>query len=271
MFRADLHCHTTCSDGSYSPQDLVLYAKQIGLSAIAITDHDTMEAYKTAVGKAQEVGLILGTGIEFSCTFKDVSVHILGYDFLLDDGPMTQLCQQHEQRRLKRNREILKQLAKQNMPIQEEELFAKADKSIGRPHIAQIMVEKGYVPTIKHAFQHYLGDGKSAYVRGDPFSVIETIDILHQAQAKAFLAHPHLIDRRSIVKALLELPFDGIECYYGTFLADQEKKWIELAKEKKLLISGGSDFHGSVKPYVALGCSWVDEETFHTIFTRPIR
>jgi predicted metal-dependent phosphoesterase TrpH len=267
MFRADLHCHSTCSDGTLSPVELVRHAKQVGLSAIAITDHDTVEAYSLAIPAAREAGLILGTGVEFSCTFKEVSVHILGYDILLEDPSLLNFCKLHQERRLKRNRAILEKLVRLQMPITEEELLAKGERSIGRPHIAQLMVEKGYVPTIKYAFQYYLGDGKSAYVRGDPFAVLETIELIHRAKGKAFLAHPHLIEKNHLLKELLKLPFDGIECYYGRFFADQERRWIEIAVKKGLLQSGGSDFHGDVKEYIPLGCSWVDETTFYKIFT----
>ncbi len=268
QFRADLHCHSTCSDGTFSPVELIRHAKEIGLKGLSITDHDTIEAYKTAIPAAKEQGILLGTGAEFSCVFKQWSIHILGYDFLLDDPGILNLCAQHQERRLKRNHAILEELAKLRMPISEEELRAKGVESIGRPHIAQLMVDKGYVSSIREAFQQYLGDGKRAFVSGDAFSIPETIEIIHQAQGKAFLAHPHLIDRNHLLKELLRLPFDGIECYYGRFLADQEKRWLKLAKEKNLLSSGGSDFHGDIKAYVPLGSSWVDEPTFHAIFAK---
>ncbi|MBY0529111.1 MAG: PHP domain-containing protein [Rhabdochlamydiaceae bacterium] len=268
QFRADLHCHSTCSDGTFSPVELISHAKQIGLKGLSITDHDTVEAYKTAIPAAKEQGILLGTGVEFSCIFKQWSIHILGYDFLIDDPGILNLCAQHQHRRLKRNQAILDVLAKLRMPISEEELRAKGEDSIGRPHIAQLMVDKGYVSSIREAFQQYLGDGKRAFVSGDPFSIPETIDIIHQAQGKAFLAHPHLINRNHLIKELLRLPFDGIECYYGRFLADQEKRWVKLAQEKNLLKSGGSDFHGDIKAYVPLGSSWVDESSFRVIFEK---
>ncbi len=269
-FRADLHCHTTCSDGTFTPEELVRHAREVGLNGLSITDHDTMDAYASAFPVAKELGIRLGTGIEFSCMLKEISIHILGYDFLLDDSGMVELCSKHQERRMKRNCAILKKLVALRMPISEEELFAKGEKSIGRPHIAQLMVEKGYVGSIKDAFGLYIGDGKRAFVRGDVFTIPETIDIIHGAQGKAFIAHPHLIERNAIIKELMKLPFDGIECYYGRFLANQEKRWIQLAKEKKLLISGGSDFHGHIKAYVTLGSSWVDEEAFNQIFSKPL-
>jgi predicted metal-dependent phosphoesterase TrpH len=267
FFCADLHCHTTCSDGTLTPEELVRHAKEIGLSGLAITDHDTVEAYQTAPQVAKEVGILLGTGVEFSTLFNEMSVHVLGYDFQLTHPELLSLCHWHRLRREKRNRVILEKLSQFKMPIEEKELNKKG-ALIGRPHIAQLMVEKGYVTSIAQAFQLYIGDDKPCFYRGESISTEETIGVIHRAGGKAFLAHPHLLTHTSKIKELIKLPFDGIECYYGKFSKDQEKRWIKLAQEKGLLISGGSDFHGAVKSYISLGCSWVDETSFHQIFTR---
>lgn len=269
MFRADLHAHTTCSDGTLTPEELIDHAKEVGLSALCITDHDNVDAYATAIPKAKQTGIILVPGIEFSSIFKEMSVHILGYGIHLDHPSLSALCKRHKMRRTQRNRAILEKLKQQGICITEEELLQKGN-NLGRPHIAALMVEKGYVPQIKHAFSHYIGDDQSCFVRGESVSAEETIEVIHQAGGKAFLAHPHLIDHQRKVKELIKLPFDGIECHYARFLADQEKKWVQMAKERQLLISGGSDFHGATKSYIPLGCSWVDEPTFHLIFQRQL-
>ncbi len=265
MFRADLHAHTTCSDGSFTPEELVVHAKAVGLSALSITDHDSIDAYPSAIVKAKEIGLILGAGVEFSSVFKEMSVHILGYDVDLGHPSLLKLCQRHKSRRIHRNRSMLEKLSSRGMPISEKELV-ESGLNIGRPHIAQLMVKKGYVATIKQAFNLYIGDDQSCYVRGETISSEETIEIIHQAGGKAFLAHPHLMSSQRKIKELLDLPFDGIECYYARFFPDQEKRWVKMAKERKLLVSGGSDFHGAAKEYIPLGCSWVDEAVFNTIF-----
>jgi hypothetical protein len=128
------------------------------------------------------------------------------------------------------------------------------------------MVKKGYVSSIKEAFMLYLGEGKLCYDPGEAFSIEETIALIHTAKGKAFLAHPHLLIGGAWIRGLLELPFDGIECYYARSTPDKNKRWLKIAKEKGWLISGGSDFHGAMKPYISLGISWVDEENFHKIF-----
>ena len=152
----------------------------------------------------------------------------------------------------------------------DEELHAMGQHTLGRPHIAQLMVKKGYVASIKEAFNLYIGDGKACFVPGDSVTVEETLDIIHQAEGKAFIAHPHLLVHNNKIKELLKLPFDGLECHYAKFPPDQEKRWLKIAREKQWLISGGSDFHGTVKDYIALGCSWVDEESFHRIFKHEL-
>jgi len=194
-------------------------------------------------------------------------VHILGYDFDLESPAIHKLCERHVIRRQKRNQKILENLSRLKMPIMQEELLQVPEHAIGRPHIAALMLQKGYVSSIKQAFQSYLGDGKSCFESGEQISAEETIETIHQGGGKAFIAHPHLMASKKKVKVLLNLAFDGLECYYGKFLLDQEKKWLDLAKEKNLLISGGSDFHG-LNHYAILGSSWIDEVTFHKIFQR---
>lgn len=266
MFRADLHCHTLFSDGTMTPDQLLHLAKEIGLSGISITDHDTVEAYSQAPAIARELGILLGSGVEFSCVFQKMSVHVLGYDFDLNSPAIAALCLRHQQRRTSRNKAILDNLSRLSMPILEEDLLSIGERTIGRPHIAKLMVERGYVGSIKEAFNLYLGDGKPCYESGEGISVQETLDVIHEGKGKAFIAHPHLLTHSRKIKELLKYPFDGIECHYAKFAPEQERQWFQMAKEKGWLMSGGSDFHGSSKDYIQLGCSWVDEENFHKIF-----
>ena len=270
MFRADLHCHTTFSDGTMTVREVLELAKQVGLSGLSITDHDTVDAYGEAPPIAKELGLLLGAGVEFSSIFRKMSVHILCYDYYLDSPAIKALCERHKKRRTERNKRILEKLTRLSMPILEDELFAMGERTLGRPHIAHLMVQKGYVPTIRHAFNLYIGDGKPCFDPGEGISTEETLAIIKEAGGKSFLAHPHLLEHASRIKELLKLPFDGIECHYAKLNPDQERRWVKIATEKGILISGGSDYHGSVKEHNPLGCSWVGEETFHRIFERPL-
>lgn len=263
-FRADLHCHTTCSDGSMTPVEIIHHAKTLGLSGLSITDHDSINAYATAIPAAKEAGILLGTGVEFSTVEQGVSIHVLGYDIDLQSPELNALCQKHIQRRHERNLRILEKLAKRGMKIEFEE---HEGHTMGRPHIAQAMVERKFATSIQDAFHKWIGDGKPCFDPGVPISTDETLEVIHAAGGKAFIAHPHLTPGYNYTN-LLKKPFDGIECYYSKCLPDQEKRWVKLARAKGLLISGGSDFHGTIKPGIPLGCSWVGREAFDAIFDK---
>lgn len=275
MFKADLHCHSTCSDGTLTPEELILKAKNMGLQGLSITDHDTIGAYETAIKAAQENNIRLGGGIELSCDFKHLHVHILGYDFDIHHPLILQVCALHKERRLKRNREILAKLQSKGMKVSEEELAQKTKgKSAGRPHIAALLVEKGYVKTIRQAFDKWIGEERPCYAPGQPFPIEEGISAIQKAGGKAFLAHPHLAEmvypKPVPWDEIFRLPFDGIECYYGNFPASSARRWTEIAQKKGWLCSGGSDFHGETKPEIELGSSLVDENMFNKIFQHPL-
>lgn len=270
-FRADLHCHTTCSDGTVTPKKIIELACQLDLKGLSITDHDTIEAYQEAIPIAKQQGVLLVSGVEFSASHLQQSVHLLAYSFALDSPSIHSLCQRHKQRRLKRNALILEQLASEGMPLTPEDfpsvLFEKqSDRPLGRPHIALAMLHKGYVQSIQQAFHHYIGEGKSCYVAGEAISVEETLEIIHQAKGLAVIAHPHLIDNTSLLRELLEMKFDGIEGYYGRFTPAQQERWVKIGLHRGWLITGGSDFHGEIKPNLPLGSSWVNEETFQIFY-----
>jgi len=243
-----------------------------GLHAVSITDHDTIEAYKTAIPYAASKNFLLGTGVEFSCEYKKKSVHILGYDFSLEDPDFLNYCERQQKKRVQRNRGILEKLRRVNVIVTEEELTSDHPNlfTLGRPHIAAVMIRKGYVKTPIEAFRSYLGDKGCCFVRGEPFLPKEALAVIKKAGGKSFLAHPHLYSDAGFVRELLCLGFDGIECFYGKASYMMEKTWLKIAKESNLLVSGGSDFHGSVKPQVPLGCSYVDENAFEAIFPGKI-
>jgi len=269
-FRADLHCHSNCSDGTMSPEELIFHAKEIGLSGLSITDHDTINAYEKAIPAAKEAGIALGPGVEFSSVDEGKSIHILGYDFDLQNPALQVFCKRHIERRKVRNERILEKLASRGIILDREQLQQEIAKGhpVGRVHIALALVQKGVVRSIQEAFLRFIGDGKPCFDSGIPISTDETIEILHEAGGKVFIAHPHLFRNAKQVEMLLKKPFDGIECYYSKCSPNQEHKWVKKAQERGLLKSGGSDFHGTVKPGIPLGCSWVDQTTFEQIFQK---
>ncbi len=261
-FRADLHCHSCYSDGTDTPQQLIDLAIASGLSGLSITDHDTVGAYEVAFPYAATKDFPLLVGVEFSASYQGDPVHILGYGFSLDSPAIQALCQRHQTRRQERNSNILEKLDGMGIHLNPEELTGK---TIGRPHIALLLMKQGVVKTIKEAFDRYLGEGKLAYDPGTPVSVEETIETIHAGNGKAMIAHPHLLKKRATINFVLQQPFDGLEGYYARFAPNQEQKWVNIAKEKNWLITGGSDYHGSVKPQNQLGTSWVGKETFDAL------
>lgn len=266
-FRADLHCHTICSDGTATPEQIVEMAATIGLSGLSITDHDSINAYKEALPLAAKCGIEMISGAEFSSVHNGTSIHILAYAFPLTSPVIQEFCKKHHQRRENRNRGILVRLAKQGMPVSEEDILdpAKAQQTIGRPHIAQAMIKKKYVSSIQEAFRKYLGEGRSCYAPGESFSTQETINLIHEAGGLAVIAHPHLVSPSKIVHELLEMNVDGIECFYANFPANANQRWMKYAEKKGLIMTGGSDFHGDIKPNISLGSSFVNEEIFRTL------
>lgn len=264
-FRADLHCHSSFSDGTDTPTKLIELAIASGLCGLSITDHDTFAGYNEAFAAAKSKEFPLLNGIEFSASYAQEPVHILGYAYHMQSDAIASLCVRHTERREQRNLKILEKLKRLGIVIEPCELLHQG--TWGRPHIAHALVTRGLVKSIQGAFEVYLAEGKIAYDPGEPISVEKTIETIHQAGGKAVLAHPHLLKRSTTIRAMLKMPFDGLECYYARFPLAQEKKWIDLAQQRKWLITGGSDYHGSIKPRNALGSSWVPRETFELLYT----
>ena len=263
-FRADLHTHTNCSDGTESPEQVLKLAKAAGLSGISITDHDTAQAYTDEFfASAKELGLEVLLGTEISSELEGITVHILAYAF---GQELFVFLKEVQKKRIERNRKILESLRKKGIVIDEAQLrTAGPMQIIGRPHIAQVMVRLGAVASVQDAFNFYLKDGASCYAPGGKFSPREVVAKIHEAKGKAVLAHPHFLKRGRFLRELLELPFDGIECYYSRLSKEQEAPWVQIAKERKWIATGGSEYHGANRSNVPLGASWVGLETFSSL------
>lgn len=260
---ADLHCHSTSSDGSLTPQELIRLAHEKGLKGLSITDHDTLHAYESL---ESELPLQLLPGVEFSCEHEGKSVHILGYGFSLKASPLLEFTEMHAKRRKERNQAIVEKLKSKGFKIDLAEVEALGGHVIGRPHIAYLMQKKGYVSTIQEAFKQYIGDGKSCFAQGKTYSVLETIKRIHLSQGLAVIAHPHLLDSSELLQALLHMPFDGIETRYALYPELSCKRWMKIAKKKGWLETGGSDFHGLMKPQIPLGASGVTDFQFQQLW-----
>ncbi len=263
MERADCHCHTLHSDGTFSTPALLELAKERNLSGLSITDHDTLDAYEVAVPYAKTLGISLIPGIEISTHLAKNSIHVLGFAFDLKNEALHLFCQQLQQKRYQRNLEICQRLHDCKIPITLEELHQHFPEStLGRPHIAKLIVQKGFAPSMDKAFKRYLGDKGRCYVADSQTDVLEAIHLIQKAGGFAVIAHPHFIKDKKILSTLLSMPFDGIEAYYGNLGPKQEQPFLDLAQKKNWLVTGGSDFHGEKKSYQNLGCSFTPAETF---------
>ena len=261
--RADLHCHSLYSDGSCRPKELVDMAAAQGFWGLAITDHDSLEAFDEASAYAADRSVVLFPGLEISAQFQGESIHVLGYCFDPKNPVLQQMCLRHREWREERNRLMIQKLAALGMKLSMEEVQSLSPEAVscGRPHIALALVHHGYVRDVREAFRHFLGSGRSCYVSGKKSTVSEAIDAIHAAGGLAVLAHPHLVRKTSCIHELLCLPFDGLEAYYASMGKEQNLRWVEAAQRRGLFATGGSDFHGTVRPDLRFGSSWAPEPT----------
>ena len=248
----DLHIHSTCSDGTYTPKEIVDAIQRLEFSGFSITDHDVMDAYSEDLFHyAEKKGVEMIKGVELSSAFAGRSIHILGYFFNQKDS-LIPFFERLKRAREERNEEILSRLKKKGIALSREDI-----KGNGRCHIACALYEKGYVSSQKEAFSKWIGDGKPCFFLGERPSVEETIERIHQAGGKSVLAHPALLKDTSLLEKLLQFPFDGIECFYGF---EKREEMVDLARKKRKALIGGSDFHGSMKPSIQIGCSYTTEK-----------
>jgi predicted metal-dependent phosphoesterase TrpH len=252
----DLHSHTNESDGSCSPEQLIGEAARIGLEALAITDHDTLAGYDAALPLAEARGVDLVCGIELSTKLNGRSVHLLGY-FLQDggiDGFRKWVLDMQASRR-ERNVRLARRLQDLGFDITLAEAEARGRGMTGRPHFAQLMVEKGYVANIRQAFDDYLDESAKGYVYRHEPQFAESVERIRSAGGIASLAHPVRVreDVPSILPRLCDAGLNGLEVFHSDHDGATTAMYLELAKRYGLAITGGSDFHGSVKPEVKLG------------------
>lgn len=255
----DLHTHTTASDGSYSPHDLIEMASLAGLKAIAVTDHDTMQGIQEAVNAGKEYNIEVISGIELSVLYRQGDMHMLGY-YLSASPLLSSVLQEVQEARAGRNPIILEKLANLGCTIEMDELQRLAQGGqIGRPHIAQAMVNHGFVSDTRSAFAMYLKKGGPAYAPKSVLSPERAIEAIHSAGGLAVLAHPfslhcnHEAELREIVSELKALGLDGMECYYSEHDASFTEMCLGVANRYDLAATGGSDFHGRPKPNIRLG------------------
>ena len=258
---ADLHAHTTASDGTFKPTELVRAARALGLSHLAVTDHDTTAGVAEAEAAAREAGIRLVPGVELSAEGPPGKCHLLGLRIDPDDAGLTRTLAALSEARSTRNARIAARLQELGVPLTLEEVAAVAPPgaNLGRPHFAQALIARGVVTTVAEAFARYLAEGAPAYLPKDVLPPADAIRLIHDAGGLAFLAHPGLVRLRSEetlrdrVAALRDLGLDGVEAFYPLHTPELTAELEAIARDLGLLVTGGSDFHGATKPDVPLG------------------
>lgn len=259
MKTVDLHTHTASSDGTYSPKELVYYGAEKGLSAVAITDHDTISGIEESLYYGEKAGIEVIEGIEISTEYGETDIHIVGLFVDNTDSNFLSILSALREKRESRNLLMVEKLQKLGLDISYEDVVNAAEGGVvTRAHVARALMQKGCTGTIEEAFDRYIGKQRPAYVKRQVPDWKTTLDILRNNGALAILAHPFLykLGRESLENMISELSqsgLTGIEAYYSTHSPSDTEYIKNIAQKNKLLISGGSDFHGSNKPDIDLG------------------
>ena len=257
MKRIDLHIHTTASDGTFTPEEVVREAARLGLGAVAITDHDTAAGYPAAAAEGERLGLEVVPGIEISTKFR-AAVHILGYYIDVRSPALDEVLDWMHRDREERNVKLCAMLREKGVDVDIERMHERFGDLVGRPHFAEIMVENGMARDVNDAFERLLNKNRPFFIRRQFLSIERSIEIIRAAGGTAVLAHPfqyRLDDAglRELIEHCLESGLEGIECRYSGYDADMCAYLESLAAEYGLLRTGGSDFHGAIKPDIRLG------------------
>lgn len=287
MGEIDLHVHTTASDGTMSPADVVHLAREKKLKAIAITDHDTIDGIEEAQKAGNELSVEIIPGVEISANFRSGALHLLGYYVETQGGPLAAKLARLKQSRSERNPQIVEKLNRLGVKITYQDVLeASGGGQVGRPHFAQLLVDRGYARSINEAFDRYLTKGASAYVDKYRFEIEEAIDVVLEAGGVPVLAHPRTLNypRENLerfVTTLTRRGLMGIEVFYPENSIEQTLQYRNLAEKLGLIQTGGSDFHGApikatplgfIGPRISLPYSMVNtlKRAKHGISFRPV-
>ncbi|TVY08733.1 PHP domain-containing protein [Paenibacillus cremeus] len=277
MAFADLHSHTLASDGTQAPSENVRLAAEAGLAAMAVTDHDTVAGLTEAIEAGRKYGITVVPGVEISTVHEGKDIHVLGY--WIDYTNELFLSRLAEMRRVRdrRNELLLAKLQELGVHITMEDVqesllvSKKAEETIGRPHIADAMVRKGYVSSMKEAFDRYLAQGAAAYVNTPRIEPAVGVRWVLEAGGTPVLAHPGLYEQDDLIPLLKSVGLVGLEAYHSDHTPEQEAHYVRLAEEHGLLVTAGSDFHGErggVVFHAPIGARKIDASVVERLFER---
>lgn len=250
MGYADLHSHTLASDGTQPAADNVRLAMEAGLAAVAITDHDTVAGIEEALAAGRRYGITVVPGVEISTILDGCDIHVLGYFIDHTDETFLKRLEQLRQVRDRRNEMILERLNELGLVITMDDVAAslkaakKTDETVGRPHIVDALVRKGYVANMAEAFDRYLGRDGAAYVNPPRIEPAAAVQWIAEAGGAAVLAHPGLYDKDELIGELAGQGLAGLEAYHSDHTPEQEAKYKQIADRYGLIVTAGSDFHG---------------------------
>lgn len=254
----DLHTHSLKSDGSMTPAEVVQEAKKAGLSAIALSDHDTVDGLPEAIEEGKKIGIEVVPAIEFSVQSK-TETHILGYYIDYENPGLKKILEEVVDLRIERNHVTCQRLNELGFDITLEEVRALAPNNfVGRAHFARVLMDKGYTQSVKEGFDKYMSAGQYAYCEKQRLTAEQAVKLIKKCGGLAFVAHPHLIkisdeELIELLKRLKGYGLDGVEGYYTDYTPEMQEKFQSMAEELGLLISGGTDFHAKMKPHISIG------------------
>jgi len=251
MTLIDLHTHTTASDGILSPSELIDRAIEEGCRAMAVTDHDTVGGLREALEHAAGKNIMLVPGIEFSIDFKGGSFHLVGLNVRYDDAVLLEVLRDLQEKRSTRVTRMVGDLLKHGINVREEEIIAESGgESLGRPHVARVLVRHGYARNMEDVFRHFLVPGKPGYVKKEKITLDEAITLIRHAGGIPLVAHPVSLDFKgfaafeTMLRDFIDRGIEGFEVYAALHDESQVEQFLSIARKYGLIVSGGSDFHG---------------------------
>ncbi len=263
----EFHCHSTASDGALTPTELIERALALGLTALALTDHDTVDGLEEAFQAAKETSLRVISGVELSCVFEGHEIHLLGYFFEHRDPTLLELLEELKVERRNRAQRMVEKLNAAGIALSYEEVEAESPGLVlGRPHVAKALVKRGVVDSVNEAFQRFIGLHGPAYVGRSLLSLPAGIEAIRRSGGCSVLAHPGLLKDWALVERILKLEIDGVEYWHPSHSKQARKRAKKLGGKYNKVLTGGSDFHRPMGESVELGTAPVTEKVVARLF-----